>query len=110
MYRKPVYLRRFLLSFLFGVAIVSSLDTTHKSNLYFGVFISRESEFDFSGFIPPLELGVKTINDNDTVLKGLNEKNYYIKYVITNAEVRYALLLHYPIGYSYRYIAIAIAT
>ena len=71
--------------------------TYNKSTLYFGVFISQESDFDFSGFIPPLELGVKTINDNSTVLKGLNEKNYSIEYEpITNGKVSSAYLILSP--------------
>ena len=56
------------------------------SDLYFGVFISQDSAFDFSGFRPPLELGVDTIN-NSTTLKGLNERDYVIKYVISNGKV-----------------------
>ena len=76
---------------LFGVGMVplSSGQGSGQSPLYFGVFISQESDFDFSGFIPPLQLGVQTINDNQTVLKGLNGgMNYFIEYEpITNAKV-----------------------
>ena len=79
-----------ILYLLFGITVVpaSSGVTYRNSTLYFGVFISQESEFDFSGFIPPLELGVKTINESESVLKGLNEMNYYIQYGLTNAKVR----------------------
>ena len=88
-----MYLR--ILCFLFGlIASTASSDALDdNSTLYFGVFISQESDFDFSGFRPPLELGVKTINENDTVLKRLNEMNYYIRYELTNAKVsRFAML------------------
>ena len=78
------------LSFLFGVAVIVASGVSGDNNtdtLYFGVFISQESDFDFSGFIPPLELGVDTIN-NGTVLEGLNGRDYFIKYLpITNAKV-----------------------
>lgn len=57
--------------------------TANRSNLYFGVFISQDSDFDFSGFIPPLEWGVKTIHNNTSILG-----NYFIEYrPITDAEV-----------------------
>ena len=52
------------LYFLFeATAALSSGDgeRTNKVDLYFGVFISQESAFDFSGFIPPLELGVDVL-------------------------------------------------
>ena len=70
--------------------VLSSSGQREKQPLYFGVFISQDSDFDFSGFIPPLELGVNTINDDRTVLKGLvNEMpDYFIEYEpITNAKV-----------------------
>ena len=57
----------------------------NNTTLYFGVFISR-AQFDFSGFIPPLELGVETIN-NSKVLKDINGMNYFIQYELTNAMV-----------------------
>ena len=89
MVRASAYLG--ILCFLFGTSLIPSSSgdnsTAQNSTLYFGVFISRESDFDFSGFIPPLELGVQTINNNETVLKGLNEMNYYIQYELTNAKV-----------------------
>ena len=70
------------------VASSSGQQPENQSTLYLGVFISQESDFDFSGFIPPLELGVMTINDNETLLKGLNEMDYFIEYEpITNAKV-----------------------
>ena len=62
-------------------------DKKTVTDLYFGVFISQESSFDFSGFRPPLELGVGTINNHSTTLKGLNERDYFIKYVISNGKV-----------------------
>ena len=59
-----------------------------RSNLHFGVVISQEADFDFSGFKPPLELGVETIN-NSTYLKGVNDKNYFIEYLpIADGKVR----------------------
>ena len=70
------------LCFLFGITTLSS--GVNRSNLYFGVFISQRVRFDFSGFIPPLELGVETIN-NSTYLK-----DYFINYLpIANAKVKY---------------------
>ena len=57
----------------------------NNTTLYFGVFITL-GQFDFSGFIPPLELGVKTINDSK-VLKDINGMNYFIQYELTNAMV-----------------------
>lgn len=80
--------------FIFGVTVSDEssgdAEQTAKSNggLYFGVFISQESAFDFSGFIPPLELGVDTINNHSTILKGLNQMNYFIDYVVSNGKVR----------------------
>lgn len=85
-------LHYFLLVYV--VTVVSSLGvtTTSNSSLYFGVFISQESEFDFSGFIPPLELGVKTVNSHPNVLKGVDGKNYVIEYFpIVNAKVRFGV-------------------
>ena len=73
------------------ISSLSASETALPANnttLNFGVFISlAPAEFDFSGFKPPLELGVKTINDSQTVLKGLNGMNYYIQYELTNAKV-----------------------
>ena len=97
-----------ILCFLFGISLIPSSgvlhdNSTQNSTLYFGVFISRESDFDFSGFIPPLELGVRTINDSETVLKGLNEMNYYIQYELTNAKVRIQQGAR-PLATCYRYI------
>ena len=70
------------------MVLSSSSGEPDKHPLYFGVFISQESDFDFSGFIPPLELGVEKINDNETTLKGVNGMNYSIEYEpITNAKV-----------------------
>lgn len=91
MNRKSVCLGIFC--FLFAATRVSSvavIDNKSNFTLYFGVFISQESEFDFSGFIPPLELGIETINKHSTVLKGLDEKDYFIEYEETNAKVRSA--------------------
>ena len=80
--------------------VVSSSGQSENQSLYFGVFISQESDFDFSGFIPPLQLGVEKINNNQTVLKGLNGMNYFIEYEpITNAKVSRLR------SYSYRPIA-----
>ena len=81
-----------LFCFLFLTSGVESSSGDHDgekaaADLYFGVFISQESTFDFSGFLPPLELGVDTINNNSTTLKGLNERDYVIKYVISNGKV-----------------------
>ena len=78
---------------LFGVLFTVSSSpgdaVEQQENLYFGVFISQDSAFDFSGFIPPLELGVETINNHTTVLKRLNGRNYNISYPkISNAKVR----------------------
>ena len=76
------------LCYLFGLIVAASSGVTNNSNLHFGVFISQESDFDFSGFIPPLELGVDTINNHTNVLKGLNERNYHIEFKpITNGKV-----------------------
>lgn len=70
------------LCFLFGVTTISS--GANRSDLYFGVFISQRVGFDFSGFIPTLELGVETIN-NSTYLK-----DYFINYrPIANGKVKY---------------------
>ena len=72
-----------LLYCLLGVDKVvseSSGDHPLSSPLYFGVFLSQGTNFDFSGVIPPLELGVRTINDDQTILKGLNGMNYLIEY------------------------------
>ena len=84
-----------LLSLLFATTMESWPESDEWSgddkkavtDLYFGVFISQESAFDFSGFRPPLELGVGTINNHSTTLKGLNERDYFIKYVISNGKV-----------------------
>ena len=85
-----------LLCLLFGTTAESWPDSGEWSgddkqvtvtDLYFGVFISQESAFDFSGFRPPLELGVDTINNHSTILKGLNERDYFIKYVTSNGKV-----------------------
>ena len=79
-----------ILYFLFVVdMVVSSSDLPGNRSLYFGVFISQETDFDFSGFIPPLEWGAKTINDNQTILKGVNgDMNYFIEYEpIADAKV-----------------------
>ena len=81
-----------ILCFLSGVGtVVSSSGQPENQSLYFGVFISQETNFDFSGFIPHLELGVKGINESQTVLKGLNGGiNYFIEYEpIADAKVRY---------------------
>ena len=67
-------------------ASATALPANNTATLNFGVFISQ-AQFDFSGFIPPLELGIRTINDNQTVLKGLNGMNYFIQYEHTNAMV-----------------------
>ena len=69
--------------------VLSSSAQPENRSLYFGVFISRETDFDFSGFIPPLELGVRTINDSQTVLKSVNgDMNYFIEYKpIADAKV-----------------------
>ena len=76
----------------------SGQESENQSTLYFGVFISQESDFDFSGFIPPLELGVMTINENQTILKGLNEMDYFIEYEpITNAKVSAASYVRFSI-------------
>ena len=78
-----------LLRFFFVIVVVSNIMplggvTAEKSNLYFGVFISQESDFDFSGFIPPLEWGVDTINNDTSILE-----DYYIEYKpITNGKVK----------------------
>ena len=70
------------LCFLFGVTTLST--GVNRTDLYFGVFISQRVGFDFSGFIPPLELGVETIN-NSTCLK-----DYFINYLpIANGKVKY---------------------
>ena len=76
-----------LLRFFFVNVVVSIVMpggvTAEKSNLYFGVFISQESDFDFSGFIPPLEWGVDTINNDTSILE-----DYCIEYEpITNGKV-----------------------
>ena len=87
------------LYFLFeAAAALSSGDgeQANKVDLYFGVFISQESAFDFSGFIPPLELGVDTINNDSTALKGLDGLDYFIKYAISNGKVR---LIRYSTHY-----------
>ena len=88
-----------LLFLLFGTTVESRPESDGASewsgngkqvtvtDLYFGVFISQESAFDFSGFRPPLELGVDTINNHSTTLKGLNERDYFIKYVTSNGKV-----------------------
>ena len=89
MKRNSLYLE--ILLCLVEVAVMSSRVRAENSNvtLYLGVFVSQVSDFDFSGFIPPLELGVMTINKNQTILKGLNGMNYYIEYKpIANGEVR----------------------
>ena len=86
-----------LLSLLFATTMESWPESDEWSgddkkavtDLYFGVFISQESAFDFSGFRPPLELGVGTINNHSTTLKGLNERDYFIKYVISNGKVSF---------------------
>ena len=86
MKREPVCFE--LLRFFFVIVVVSNIMpggvTAEKSNqLYFGVFISQESDFDFSGFIPPLEWGVDTINNDTSILE-----DYYIEYEpITNGKV-----------------------
>ena len=82
MKREPVCFR--LLCFFFWIFIVSSvIPGVAADNLYFGVFISQDSDFDFSGFIPPLQLGVDTINNNTNILG-----NYFIEYEpIANAKV-----------------------
>lgn len=77
------------LYFLFeATAALSSGDgeQTNKVDLFFGVFISQESAFDFSGFIPPLELGVDTINNDSTILKELGGMDYFIKYAVSNGK------------------------
>ena len=77
--------------YLFGIMMISLLSASatalpaNNTTLNFGVFISR-AQFDFSGFIPPLELGVQKINENQ-ILKGLNGMNYFIQYELTNAMV-----------------------
>ena len=40
---------------------------TSKETLRLGVLISQEGEFDFTGFIPAMNLALKTI-ENDTTL------------------------------------------
>ena len=57
------------------------------TNLYFGVFLSLHPKNNFSSYIPPLELGVQTVNNGTNILKRLNGKNYTINYRISNAKV-----------------------
>ena len=101
---RSLYLK--VLFYLVEVAVMSSrvrvdsLANNSNVTLYFGVFISQESDFDFSGFIPPLELGVMTINDNQTILKGLNGMNYYIEYEpIANGKVRSFMIRRHALSY-----------
>jgi len=79
MNRLSVYLGT--LYFFFGVTSAQN-NNSQLNNLYFGVFISQDTAFDFSGFIPPLELGVSTINNSTRVLD-----DYFIQYVISNGRV-----------------------
>ena len=97
-----------ILHFLLGMDVVISTSSGDNPayTLYFGVFISQGSDFDFSGFIPPLELGVMTINNDQTVLKGLNGMDYSIVYKpIADSKVRTSRYLRMLISYTATYMS-----
>lgn len=82
------------LRLLFGIFVIllspfGDAVEPRPTNLYFGVFVSlNPTANNFSSFIPPLELGVQTINNHTTVLKRLNGRNYNVNYKISDAKVR----------------------
>ena len=68
-----------------------------KETLHLGMLISQEGDFDFTGFIPAMNLALETI-ENDTTLPF----NFYIK--LNDSKVRsYSLVLA-------RILAVAITT
>ena len=65
-------------------------DSSVEPVLRFGVFISQNStnSFEYAGFIPALEIGVETVNNNLSVLTREDGKKYQITYNISDAMVR----------------------
>ena len=50
-----------------SVVLLSLVTVKAKETLHLGVLISQEGEFDFTGFIPAMNLALETI-ENDTTL------------------------------------------
>ena len=56
-----------IIRMVIAVLLMLLVKVKAKETLHLGVLISQEGEFDFTGFIPAMNLALKTI-ENDTTL------------------------------------------
>ena len=56
-----------IIRMVIAVLLMLLVKVKAKETLYLGVLISQEGEFDFTGFIPAMNLALETI-ENDTTL------------------------------------------
>ena len=56
-----------IITAIISVVSLFAIETNAKETLRLGVLISQEGEFDFTGFIPAMNLALETI-ENDTTL------------------------------------------
>ena len=56
-----------IIRMVIAVLLMFLVKVKAKETLHLGVLISQEGEFDFTGFIPALNLALETI-ENDTTL------------------------------------------